>query len=95
MEKSYKEYVYDLLKRSDEDPNAKVYQVIYTFLILNERERADKNRLFTITEACEILSISRRTMYRYIKAGTINAVKVGRDWRFTQDEIERLKGNRL
>ena len=92
---TYKDEILKILKKSDEDPNSKIYASVYTLLYMNERERANKNRLYTIVEACEILTISRRTMYRYIQNGTINAVKIGRDWRFTQDEIERLKGTRL
>lgn len=92
--RTYKDECIRLINKSTEDPNAKIFQIVYTVLIemQNFDERVDKNRMYTIMEACKVLNISRRTMYRYIESGKVKAVKTGRDWRFSQAEIERLQG---
>lgn len=39
--------------------------------------------LYTIEECSEILKVTKRTIYKYIKEGSLRASKVGRDWRIT------------
>lgn len=90
---TYREEIIRLLNKATDDPNDKVYQMMYTLYILQQRnDLVDKNRMYNIVELSEILHISRRTIYRYLKDGTIKGIKTGRDWRFTQEEVERLKG---
>lgn len=42
-------------------------------------------------EAAKQLKRGYNTVYRYIKNGQINCVKIGRDWEITQEEIDRIK----
>ena len=35
-------------------------------------------KVYTLEEVCEILSITKRTVYNYIKAGKLPAVKMGK-----------------
>jgi excisionase family DNA binding protein len=44
----------------------------------------------TAEETCEILKISRRTLYRWLDAGEIDGRKLGGQWRFHPDEVARL-----
>lgn len=39
--------------------------------------------VYTIEECSEILKVTKRTIYKYIKEGSLRASKVGRDWRIT------------
>ncbi len=43
---------------------------------------------YTTNEALDILKVSKRTLYNYIKAGQIRATKVGRDWRISEDSLK-------
>ena len=43
----------------------------------------------TTEEVLEYLQVNLRTVYRLIKAGKIPAVRVGRQWRFREEEIRR------
>lgn len=43
--------------------------------------------VFTIEECAEILKVTKRTIYKYVKEGTLRASKVGRDWRVTDTAI--------
>ena len=38
--------------------------------------------LYTLTEVAEILRVTRRTLYTYIKEGKLKAVKIGKYWRY-------------
>lgn len=45
-------------------------------------------KLYTIDEVVEILKVTRRTVYGYIKDGKLDAVKVGRYWRVRAEALE-------
>lgn len=45
-------------------------------------------RVYTLAEVTEILKVTRRTIYNYIKAGQLKAVKIGREWRVTQKALD-------
>lgn len=49
----------------------------------------------TTEEVLEYLNVNLRTVYRLIKAGSIPAVRVGRQWRFRKRDIDKwLEGQR-
>lgn len=47
-------------------------------------------KTYTLTEVADILHITTRTLYSYIKAGKLKAVKVGRSWRVTEEALNGL-----
>lgn len=55
----------------------------------------NENKLYTVTEASQILRISRDRLYEYLRTGYIRGTRVtGRSaWRIPPSEIERLRGN--
>jgi excisionase family DNA binding protein len=50
--------------------------------------------VLTVTELCTYLKVDRSTVYRLIKAGKLPAFKVGSDWRFNVEEIDRWRFER-
>ena len=46
--------------------------------------------MYNIDQVAEMLRLCRITVFRYIKSGKINAIKIGREWRIKQDEIDRI-----
>jgi len=49
--------------------------------------------ILTTRELADFLKISDQTVIRAIKAGSLNAMKVGRDWRIEKEAVfEWLKG---
>jgi excisionase family DNA binding protein len=50
----------------------------------------------TTEEVLQYLQVNLRTVYRMIKAGSIPAVRVGRQWRFRRSDLDRwLESQRL
>ncbi len=47
----------------------------------------------TTEEVLEYLHVTQRTIYRLIKAGRIPAVRVGRQWRFRKQDVDRWLEN--
>jgi excisionase family DNA binding protein len=47
----------------------------------------------TTEEVLEYLQVTQRTVYRLIKAGRIPAVRVGRQWRFRKQDLDRWLEN--
>lgn len=45
-------------------------------------------KVYTVEEATEILKVTRRTLYRYIKAGQIKSIKLGREYRITEEALK-------
>jgi excisionase family DNA binding protein len=46
-------------------------------------------KVLTVMDVAELLSLSPITVYRLAKRGEIPAVRVGRCWRFTREAIEK------
>lgn len=44
-------------------------------------------KLYTLDEVVEIVQVTKRTLYNYIKAGTLHAVKVGKYWRVSAESL--------
>lgn len=47
-------------------------------------------KVYTIDEVADLLHVTRRTMYSYIKDGKLKAVKIGKYWKITQANLEEL-----
>ena len=47
-----------------------------------------RDELLTVAETCRYLKITPRTLYRYLKGGTIPAFKLGKEWRFVRSDLE-------
>ena len=45
-------------------------------------------KVYTTEEVLGILKVTKRTLYNYIKAGQIKAIKCGREWRVTEDALK-------
>jgi len=48
----------------------------------------DSLKLYTIEEVSEILKVTPRTIYNYIKDGELEAVKIGKYWRVRHSALE-------
>ncbi|HMR62670.1 MAG TPA: helix-turn-helix domain-containing protein [Anaerolineae bacterium] len=52
--------------------------------------------LLTVEEAADMLRVSRSTVWRWCKEGTLkSAFKIGHTWRIPQEEIEDLMRRNL
>jgi excisionase family DNA binding protein len=49
------------------------------------------SQLMTVREVCAYLRVSRATIYRLLKENQIPAFRVGSDWRFNIEEIDRWR----
>jgi putative molybdopterin biosynthesis protein len=47
-------------------------------------------KLYTIKEVAEMLRVSKVTLYRMMKDGKIQTVKLGRKTLFTEEELDRF-----
>lgn len=78
---------YKIRKREEKIAQVKKEQI----LVEIPKEQSFRNKEFlTIAEACSLLSTSRMTIYRQIKKGRINALKLGRRTIIRKADIEKL-----
>jgi excisionase family DNA binding protein len=55
----------------------------------------DYANVITVRELRELLCIGKNTAYELLASGRIPAVKAGRDWRISKDEVKRfVRGER-
>ena len=50
--------------------------------------------ILTAEQAAEMLQISKLMTYRLIRSGKLQAVRVGKFWRVTRNEILRMCGDK-
>lgn len=50
-------------------------------------------RVYTLDEVADIMKVTKRTLYNYIKAGTLKAVKMGKYWRVSEESLQAFISN--
>jgi excisionase family DNA binding protein len=51
----------------------------------------DSSEIMTVKELAEYLKVHASTVYRQLKLGQLPAFKVGSDWRFNVEAIDRWR----
>ncbi|MBQ8994405.1 MAG: helix-turn-helix domain-containing protein [Oscillospiraceae bacterium] len=52
-------------------------------------------KVYKISDVAEMLQVTRRTIYNYLKDGRIEAVKIGRNWYVTEEHLNNLLSGKL
>ena len=47
-------------------------------------------KVYTLDEVAAILKVTRRTLYTWIKAGQLKAVKMGKYWRVSEQALQEF-----
>ena len=53
--------------------------------------KTGNSRIMTVTELADYLRVHPTTIYRLLKLGQLPAFKVGSEWRFTVESIDRWR----
>jgi excisionase family DNA binding protein len=51
--------------------------------------------LYTLHEVEDLLKVTQRSLYNFIKDGRLKAVKVGREWRVSSEALREFTGGEL
>ena len=54
-----------------------------------------QSKILTVDELSEYLHVHRTTIYRLLKEGKLPGFRVGSDWRFNSEEIERWQRDQM
>lgn len=46
--------------------------------------------VYTLKEIQDLLQVTRRTLYNWIKGGKLKAFRIGKEWRVTKEELQRF-----
>ena len=46
--------------------------------------------VYTLEELAELLQVTRRSLYNWIKSGKLKAFKAGREWRVTGEAVDEF-----
>lgn len=55
--------------------------------------KKDEKEFYTAQELADKLGVNVMTIYRYIKAGKLNAYKIGKEFRIEKKEFEKFLEN--
>jgi len=60
------------------------------------KKRLDPSSLIATSEACDLLGITRQTLYSWMKSGRLKPWTriTGTTWLFEKKEVERLRGTK-
>ena len=47
-------------------------------------------KVYTLNEVTDILKVTTRTIYSYIKSGQLKAVKFGKYWRVSHEDLQEF-----
>lgn len=50
-------------------------------------------RVYTLDEVADILKVTKRSLYNYVKAGKLQAVKLGKYWRVSEESLQAFISN--
>lgn len=50
-------------------------------------------KVYTIEEIAKLLHTTRRTLYTYLKAGKLKAVRMGRKWIVSEENLKAFLAN--
>ena len=53
------------------------------------RSGPDITRLLTVAEVASVMRVSRMTVYRLIRRGQLKAIRVGRNYRVREDDLNQ------
>ena len=48
---------------------------------------------YTLKQVADILGVNRQTLYNHIRRGTFSAVKFGKEYRITEDQLKDILKN--
>lgn len=54
----------------------------------------DGDRLLTVGEVAELMRVSNMTVYRLIKTGSLAAIRVGKNYRIRESDVNRYLADR-
>lgn len=79
-----------MILTSENDLKKIVADVISELQKLEPSEQKKEEKLFTSNEACEILRCSKPTLHRWKREGLIDHVRIGRNIRYRESDIEKI-----
>lgn len=53
----------------------------------------EQKQYYSLAEVATILGVTRRSIYNYLEAGKIKAIKVGRVWRVNASDLQEIMQN--
>jgi excisionase family DNA binding protein len=61
---------------------------------LNEQQLVGGDRLLTVGEVAATMRVSNMTVYRLIKSGQLGAIRVGKNYRIRESDVNRYLSER-
>ena len=54
---------------------------------------AEQGKLYTLQEVADVLRVTKQTLYNNIRKGNLQANKVGKEYRITEEQLQDIVKN--
>jgi excisionase family DNA binding protein len=61
---------------------------------MSDKPRAARQQLLTVSEVADVMRVSNMTVYRLIKSGQLPAVRVGKNYRIRESDLDAYLSDR-
>ena len=55
--------------------------------------KPEDTKVYTLQEVADVLRVSRQTLYNNIRSGRLKAMKLGRTYRITEEQLQDILRN--
>ena len=62
--------------------------------VASRRSPSVGDRLLTVVEVADLMRVSNMTVYRLIKSGSLAAIRVGKNYRIRESDVDRYLSDR-
>jgi len=62
--------------------------------VASRRSPSVGDRLLTVGEVADLMRVSNMTVYRLIKSGSLAAIRVGKNYRIRESDVDRYLSDR-
>lgn len=67
-----------------------MYGDLLPVMLKRGEDMAKDIEVYTLKEIEELLQVTRRTIYNWIKSGKLKAFRIGKEWRVTKEALEEF-----
>ena len=61
---------------------------------MSDKRRISREQLLTVSEVADVMRVSNMTVYRLIKSGQLPAVRVGKNYRIRESDLDGYLSDR-
>ena len=71
------------------------FGILLDYNFIKVKAMKDNQKVLTVGELSELLRVHSTTIYRLLRKGQISGFRIGSDWRFNVETLDKLSGEKI